>query len=323
MCCILRGPGRERMLDVVPRGTELGSRVKTGSRACRTHSIIPQVECTGVLLCVIREHFQLQLNCIGDKSRQRGSSLPLTHWSSSFILCCSVTVRDTQQTATGAQGSYCYVRQSTHCSRYKHLARPVIKKNKIEGTDIPPLLGLFTERWKCKQTVWVTDRRELSMTKLSLWLAHSTYVTLKDRKRSLSGKKRPQRVVALEKRLQREMSFKWTIYRFSNLLIKITCNVGLMKKNSEAHLFLQELLEWHIELHFTFFETHLHFISMQCLLQWHLTNPCLLPDVIIEANRRDSELEVTSCAWMRLMSAAVMSLQAYGRSSWPCFVPNR
>jgi len=32
-----------------------------------------------------------------------------THWPSSFILCCSVTVRDTQQTAAAEQGSYCYM----------------------------------------------------------------------------------------------------------------------------------------------------------------------------------------------------------------------
>jgi len=44
-----------------------------------------------------------------------------THWPSSFILCCSVTVRDTQQTATAEQSSYCYMRYSTHCSRDKHL----------------------------------------------------------------------------------------------------------------------------------------------------------------------------------------------------------
>ena len=37
-CCILRGPGWERILDVVPRVTELGTQVKTGSRAGRTHS---------------------------------------------------------------------------------------------------------------------------------------------------------------------------------------------------------------------------------------------------------------------------------------------
>ena len=67
-----------------------------------------------------------------------------------------------------------------------------------------------------------------------------------------------------------------------------------MKNNGEAHLFLQELLEWHLELRFLFFERHLHFLSMQYLLQWQLTNPCLLPDFIIEADRRDSEPEGTS-----------------------------
>jgi len=50
-CCILRVPGGERILDVVPRGTELGTQVKTGNRAGRTHNN-PQGECTGVLLCV-------------------------------------------------------------------------------------------------------------------------------------------------------------------------------------------------------------------------------------------------------------------------------
>jgi len=37
ICCILRGPGGEGILDVVPRGTELGTQVKKGSRAGRTH----------------------------------------------------------------------------------------------------------------------------------------------------------------------------------------------------------------------------------------------------------------------------------------------
>jgi len=55
--------------------------------------------------------------------------------------------------------------------------------------------------------------------------------------------KQPQRVVALEKQLQRKMFFKLTVYKFSNLLVKNTCNAGLKKNNGEAHLFLQELLE--------------------------------------------------------------------------------
>jgi len=37
-CCILRGPGGERTVDVVPGGTELKPQVKTGSWADCTHS---------------------------------------------------------------------------------------------------------------------------------------------------------------------------------------------------------------------------------------------------------------------------------------------
>ena len=135
--------------------------------------------------------------------------------------------------------------------------------------------------------------------------------------------KQLQRVVAWEKLPQRKMSFKWTVYKFSNLFIKNTFNVGLMKNNGEAHLFLQELLEWHLELHFIFFERHLNLLSMQWLLQWQLTNSCLFPDVITEADRRDSELEGTSCASMKLLSAAMNSLWAYSRSSRPSFMSNR
>jgi len=126
-----------------------------------------------------------------------------------------------------------------------------------------------------------------------------------------------------ERKSHNAKSFKWTVYKFSNLLIKNTCNVGLMKNNGEALFFLQELLEWHTELHFIFFKWHLHFLLMQYLLQWQLTNPCLLPDVIIEADQRDSELDGTSCALMKSLSAAVISLRAYSCSSWPSFVPNR
>jgi len=55
-CCIRCGPGEERILDIVPGGTELGTQVKTESRAGRTHNLNnPQVECTGFLLCVIIE----------------------------------------------------------------------------------------------------------------------------------------------------------------------------------------------------------------------------------------------------------------------------
>ena len=54
-CCIRCGPGQERILDIVPGGTELGTQVKTGSLAGRTHTLNnPKVEYTGVLLCLTR-----------------------------------------------------------------------------------------------------------------------------------------------------------------------------------------------------------------------------------------------------------------------------
>ena len=37
-CCSLRRPGGERILDIAPGGTELGTQVKAGSQAGRTHS---------------------------------------------------------------------------------------------------------------------------------------------------------------------------------------------------------------------------------------------------------------------------------------------
>ena len=58
-------------------------------------------------------------------------------------------------------------------------------------------------------------------------------------------------------------------------------------------------------------------------LTLHLANPCLLPDVVIEADGRDSEFESTSCTSMKLFSADVNSLRAYSRSSRLSFVPNR
>jgi len=51
------------------RSSELRLRRGVGQAAYTLNN--SQVECTGVLLCVIRELLQLQLNCIGDKSRQQ------------------------------------------------------------------------------------------------------------------------------------------------------------------------------------------------------------------------------------------------------------
>ena len=61
-------------MDIVPRRD--GTKREVGQTAHTLNN--PQVECTGVLLCVVREYLQLQLNCVGDKYRQRGFSLPLT-----------------------------------------------------------------------------------------------------------------------------------------------------------------------------------------------------------------------------------------------------
>jgi len=47
-------PTRNVSWMLFPGGTELGTQVKTGSRAGRTHTLNnPQVECTGVLLCCV------------------------------------------------------------------------------------------------------------------------------------------------------------------------------------------------------------------------------------------------------------------------------
>ena len=45
------------------------------------------------------------------------------------------------------------------------------------------------------------------------------------------------------------------------------------------------------------FRTTFALLSTLYLLQWQLTNPCLLPDVIIEADRRDSEQLHQFCCW--------------------------
>ena len=54
----------------------------------------------------------------------------------------------------------------THCSRDKQtLNATTHKQNEIEGDYIPAMPGLLTEKWKCKQIVWVTERRGLSTMK--------------------------------------------------------------------------------------------------------------------------------------------------------------
>ena len=64
--------------------------------------------------------------------------------------------------------------------------------------------------------------------------------------RLMALSKRPQRFVVWEKLPKSEITFKGTLNTFSNLFIRSTCTVGIMKSNGEAHLFLQEVLEWHL-----------------------------------------------------------------------------
>ena len=94
----------------------------------------------------------------------------------------------------------------------------------------------------------------------------------KQPQRFVADSKRPQRFVAWEKLPQSEITFKGTLNTFSNLFIRSTCTVGVMKGNGEARLFLQDVLEWHL----IFFERHLHFLSKQ-----YLKAKCLLNELFI------------------------------------------
>jgi len=38
-------------------------------------------------------------------------------------------------------------------------------KQKDIGDYIPPMPGVLTKKWKCKQILWVTERQGLSMMK--------------------------------------------------------------------------------------------------------------------------------------------------------------
>jgi len=57
-----------------------------------------------------------------------------------------LTVPDILQTSTGAQGSYSYTRDPSHCSRDKHLERPNTKQKEVEGNYIPAIPGLLTKK---------------------------------------------------------------------------------------------------------------------------------------------------------------------------------
>ena len=57
-----------------------------------------------------------------------------------------------------------------------------------------------------------------------------------------------------------------------------------MKNNGEAHLFLQALLERHLELHFIFFERHLHFYLFIFTFHGSLGRKPLIDIVNIDVN---------------------------------------
>ena len=48
VCCILRGPSRERIVDVVPRGTEVKLQLRWGVEQAAHTRNNPHVKCTGV-----------------------------------------------------------------------------------------------------------------------------------------------------------------------------------------------------------------------------------------------------------------------------------
>ena len=60
------------------------------------------------------------------------------------------------------------MRQSTHCSRDKHLSATTYKQKEIEGNFIPPMPGLLTKKWKCKQRVRVTGKARTKHDKIKL-----------------------------------------------------------------------------------------------------------------------------------------------------------
>jgi len=55
MYCILRGPDEERIVDVVPRGTELELQLRRGVGQVAHTLNNPQVKCTGVFLGINSE----------------------------------------------------------------------------------------------------------------------------------------------------------------------------------------------------------------------------------------------------------------------------
>ena len=108
-----------------------------------------------------------------------------THWSSSFILCCQSLLETLSRLQLQHKEAIvtCVNRHNARAIKRDHLGQ-----NEIEGNYIPPMSGLIAEKWKCKLMVWVTERRELSVIELSLWLTYSTYSNAGEKRKKTTTK---------------------------------------------------------------------------------------------------------------------------------------
>jgi hypothetical protein len=113
-CPILRGPVGERIVDVVPGGTELERQLRRGVGQAVHARNNSHVQWTGVYCAQTVNNADTNELCWVQFSGSWILSLTLT-LISSFIKSCWSPFEILLQTATGTQGSYCYVRQPTHC----------------------------------------------------------------------------------------------------------------------------------------------------------------------------------------------------------------
>ena len=156
------------------RSSELRLRRGVGQAAHTLNNL--RVECTGVYCAWVGNNCSYNWTVLVTNLASGIFITVNTHWPSRFILCCSVTFRDTQPTATADQSSYCYMCYSTHCSRDKHLARPGINKKKWKEIIFLPCLVLRQAKTKHDKIELVTTystyknarkkRRKTTTTKL-------------------------------------------------------------------------------------------------------------------------------------------------------------
>jgi len=80
------------------------------------------------------------------------------------------------------------MRQPTHCSRDKHLAWPVINKKKWKEIIFLPCPVCILRNGSVNKRYELQERRELSVTKLSLWLTCSTYNNARKKRKKITKK---------------------------------------------------------------------------------------------------------------------------------------